>query len=158
MLLTLAALAGCAAVPKSKVLEDAGEFSRHRSVGVAPFIDTRGQGQAIADAIEAGFQALMYEPVDQKALAQVLAATMPNRSAAPGIEALERIRSKTGADAIIFGRMSPDWSTALITVDEIEMGSPILSAVLRPSDPKKKAFTDANDVAKEALRVLTHLR
>jgi hypothetical protein len=157
VLLTLAALAACAPVPKSKVLEDAGEFSRHRAVGIAPFIDTRGQGQTIADTIQAGLQALMYEPVDQKALAQIVAATMPNRSAAPGIEALERIHSKTGVDAIIFGRMAPDWSTALITVDEIEMGSPILRAVLRPSDPKKKAFTDADDVAKEALRVLTSL-
>jgi len=61
-------------------------------------------------------------------------------------------------DAIIFGRLAPDWSTAMITVTETEMGGPILQAVLRPRDPKKKAFSDADDVAKEAIRVLASLR
>lgn len=156
-LLTVAALLGCAG-PKSKVLEDAGEFSRHRCIGVAPFIDSRGQGQAVADAIEAGLQQLMYDPVDQKALAQVLASTMPDRSSSLGLESLEKIHSKAPVDAIIFGRIAPDWSTAMITVNETEMGAPILQAVLRPRGREKKAFADADDVAKEALRVLTSLR
>jgi hypothetical protein len=156
VLLTLAALLGCSG-PKSKVLQDAGEFPRHRCVGVAPFADPRGNGQAIADALEAGLQQLMYEPVDQKALAQVLATNMPDRSSNLGIESLERIHAKAPVDAIIFGRMAPDWSMALITVNETEIGSPILQVVLRPRRRKKKAFSDAADVAKEAIRVLTTL-
>ena len=154
--LALAALAGCAG-PRSKVLVDAGEFSGHRCVGVAPFVDSRGQGQVIADAIEAGLQQLMYEPVDQKALADILVENKPDRSSTLSLESVEKIRSKVPVDAIIFGRIGPDWSTALITVDETETGSPILQAVLRPRDREKKAFTDANDVAKEALRLLTSL-
>ncbi|MFI5348144.1 MAG: hypothetical protein ACHQ2Z_01250 [Elusimicrobiota bacterium] len=157
VLLALAAMLGCAG-PQSKVLEDAGEFPHHRCVGVAPFVDPRGHGEAVADAIEAGLQQLMYEPVDQKALAQLLAANKPGRGSTLGIEELERIRAKSPVDAIIFGRLSPDWSTAMITVTETEMGGPILQAVLRPRDPKKKAFADADDVAKEALRILTSIR
>ena len=157
MLLTIAVLLGCAG-PKSKVLEDSGEFRSRRCIGVAPFIDSRGHGQAVADAIEAGLQQLMYEPVDQKALAQVLAASMPDRGSGLGLESLEKIHSKAPVDAIIFGRIAPDWSTALITINETEMGAPILQAVLRPRGGKKKAFSDAEDVAKEALRVLASLR
>jgi hypothetical protein len=155
--MTLAALLGCSSGPRSKILQDAGEFPRHHSVGVAPFADPRGKGQAIADAIEAGLQQLMYEPVDQKALAQVLVANMPDRSSNLGIESLERIKAKAPVDAIIFGRMSPDWSMALITVNETEIGGPILQAVLRPRNRRKKAFTDADEIAREALRVLTAL-
>jgi hypothetical protein len=156
VLLSLAVLLGCAG-PRSKVLEDAGEFPRHRCVGVAPFIDSRGQGQAIADAIEAGLQQKMYDPVDQKALAQVLAVTLPDRGSNLGLEALEKIRAKVPVDAIIFGRIAPDWSTAMITVNETEIGSSILQVVLRPRSRKKKVFTDADDVAREAVRVLTSL-
>ncbi|HEX4048089.1 MAG TPA: hypothetical protein VH309_09665 [Elusimicrobiota bacterium] len=155
--LSVAALLGCGG-PKSRVIQDSGEFRGHRCVGVAPFVDSRGQGQAIADAIEDGLQRLMYEPVDEKALAQVLAANMPDRSSTLGIEALENIHAKAPVDAIVFGRVAPDWSRAVITVNETEMGEPILSAVLLPRGPKKTAFTGPDDVAKEALRVLTSAR
>jgi hypothetical protein len=155
-LILLAALLGCAGADRSRVLEDAGEFPRHRSVGVAPFVDPRGKGQAVADAIEAGLQQLMYEPVDQKALASVLAETKPDRGSALGIEALEKIKAKVPVDAIIFGRISPDWGTVLITVDEMEMGGPILQAVLRPRH-HGKTFADPDEIAKEAVRLLTSL-
>jgi hypothetical protein len=157
VLLTLAALLGCSSGPRSKILQDAGEFPRHRCVGVAPFADPRGKGQDIADAIEAGLQQLMYEPVDQKALAQVLVANMPDRSSNLGIESLERIKAKAPVDAIIFGRVSPDWGMALITVNETEIGGPILQAVLRPRNRRKKAFSSPDEIAREALRVLTAL-
>lgn len=157
LLLTITALLGCAG-SKSRVIEDAGEFPNHHCVGVAPFIDSRGHGRAIADAIEARLQQLMYEPVDQNALAQVLAANMPDHSSGLGLESLEKIHSKVPVDAIIFGRIAPNWSMAIITVNETEMGSPILQAVLRPHNRRKKAFTDADDVAREAVRVLASLR
>ena len=156
MLLTIAVLLGCAG-PKSKVLEDSGEFRSRRCIGVAPFIDSRGHGQAVADAIEAGLQQLMYEPVDQKALAQVLAASMPDRGSGLGLESLEKIHSKAPVDAIIFGRIAPDWSMVTLTVNETEMGGPILQAVLRPRDRKQNAFKDPADIAREALRVLMSL-
>ena len=156
-LLALAALIGCSG-PKSSIRENNGEFPAHRCVGVAPFIDPGGRGQAVADAIEAGLQAVMYEPVDQKALAEVLAAHKPERGSSLGLEALESIRARVPVDAIIFGRIAPDWSAASITVVETEMGGPILSAVLRPRGGKKTAFADPDDLAREALRVLTSAR
>jgi hypothetical protein len=158
--LALAVLAfalGCAG-GGSKVVEDAGEFRGHRRIGVAPFVDSRGQGEAVADAIAAGLREMRYEPVDQKALAQVLRSRMPNASFILGIEALERIQEKVPVDAIIFGRIAPDWSSALMTVNETEMGDPILQIVLKPRDRKRAAFADAGELAKEALRVLASLR
>lgn len=154
-LLAAAAFLGCSG-PKSKVLQDAGEFRGHRCVGVAPFSDPRGQGQAIADAIEAGLQQQMYEPVDEKALAKVLAANKADGGSL-GLEALESIHAKAPVDAIVFGRVAPDWSKALITVDETEMGEPILAGVLLPRAPEK-TFSGPDDVAKEALRVLAAAR
>jgi hypothetical protein len=156
-LAALAFLLGCAG-GRSKVLEDAGEFRAHRRIGVAPFTDSRGQGAAVADAIAAGLREMRYEPVDQKALAKVLENRMPNSSFILGIEALERIQDKAPVDAIIFGRIAPDWSSALMTVNEMEMGGPILQIVLKPRGRKQAAFADAGDLAKEALRVLASLR
>ena len=156
-LLLVAALFGCAG-PKSKVLDDNGEFPRHKCIGVAPFVDPRCQGQAVADAVENGLQQLMYEPVDQKVLAQVLAANKSDHGSSLGIEAIENIHAKVPVDAIIFGRISPDWSTVSVTMVELDMGAPILSAVLRPRGRKKTAFADADDIARELLRVLATRR
>ena len=156
VLLTLAGLLGCSG-SRSRVIDDTSDFPHHRCIGVAPFVDSRGQGQAVADLIESGLQQLMYEPVDQKVLAEVLAANPPTRGSL-GIEALEKIRAKTPADAIIFGRIAPDWSMAAITVTETEMGAPILQIALRPRGRRKKAFADPADIAREAIRVLTSLR
>jgi hypothetical protein len=156
-LLALAVLLGCGGSNKSRILSDAGEFPRHRAVGVAPFLDPRGKGQEVADAIEAGLQQLMYEPVDQKALAAALASNMPDRNSHLGIESLEYIKGKVPVDAIIFGRIAPDWSTVLITVDETDMGGPILQAVLRPRR-RRKTFDGPDEIAKEAVRLLTSLR
>jgi hypothetical protein len=154
--LILPALLGCSGA-RSKVIDDTGEFVHHRCVGVAPFLDSRGQGQIIADLIESGLQQLMYEPVNQKALAQVMS-EIPGRGPELGIEALEKIHAKVPADAIIFGRVAPDWSFVQLSVTETEMGGPILQAVLRPRDRKKKAFADPAEIARETLRVLTSLR
>ncbi len=157
VVLALGALLGCAGA-RSRVIDDIGEFPSHRCVGVAPFFDPRGQGQAIADLIEAGLQQMMYEPIDQKALAKVLAAYPPDHGTSLGIEALEQLHAKVPADAVIFGRVAPDMSLVQLTVTETEMGGPIVQAVLRPRDPKKKAFTDSAEIAREALRVLASLR
>ncbi len=156
MFLPLAALLGCVG-PKSQVIENDGDFRAYHCVGVAPFIDPRGQGQIVANEIEAGLQLLKYAPVDQRALAQALVSNMPNSSFQLGIEPLERIHEKVPVDAIIFGRLTPDWSTALLTVNETEMGGAILQIVLRPGR-KEKAFDSAHSVATEALRVLASLR
>jgi hypothetical protein len=150
----LGALLGCSGA-KSRVLDDTGDFPHHRCVGVAPFADPRGQGRVVADLIESGLQQLMYEPVDQKALAEVLA-DIPGRGPDLGLEALEKIHRKVPVDAIIFGRIAPDWSLVTITVNDTEMGGPILQAVLRPV--KKKSFSDPADIAREAIRLLASLR
>jgi hypothetical protein len=157
LVLLVVGLAGCSG-SRSRVIDDTGEFPRHRCIGVAPFVDSRGQGQAVADLIEGGLQQLMYEPVDEKALAKVLADNAPERGVGLGIEALEKIHAKVPADAIVFGRIAPDWSFVQVTVTETEMGGPIAQLLLRPRGRHRKAFADPAEIAREALRVLTSLR
>jgi len=157
-LAALFALTACGG-PKSEVRpEEAVNFGSYRRIGVTAFVDRSGKGQAIADAIDAIFQREMYEPIDQKALALVLAKYKPDRELGYGIEALEMIRSQSGADALILGRMAPDWSAASVTMAETSTGAPILHALLRPHGRKKKAFATPEEVAQEFDRVFAKLR
>ena len=149
------ALAGCA--PKSEFRpEEAVNFAGYRRFGVSPFLDPGGRGQAVTDAFAAALQQTLDDPVDQKALARILAQYKPDRDVGYRAEELETLRAQTGADALIVGRMGPGWSSAAITVIELDTGGPILHALLRPR--KGKAFASADDVAREFLRVYSKLR
>lgn len=155
-LLLLLASAACG--PRTKVLpEEAVVYSRYHRIGPAPFVDPRGKGKEIADAIEAAFQSeLLYDPIDVKALAEVLDKNKPDKELGLGLEAIEAVRRLTSADAIVFGRMTKDWSGASITLVETDMGDPILHAVLRPR--RGKAFQSPDEIARELTRVLRKLR
>jgi hypothetical protein len=161
LVLALAAASGVAGCggPKSQVLpEDAVDFRTYRRIGVRAFADKSGRGKEIAAAFDARLQQAMYDPVDQKALAVILTQYTPDRDLGYGIEALEVIHTKTGADALITGRMAPDWSSAMVMMSELSAGSPILRALLRPRGRHKKVFTTPDEVAEEFMRVYRDLR
>ena len=151
-------LLGCAQ-PRTKV-EQAGEadFARYHKLGVAPFSDPRGQGRLMADSVNAGLRKLLYEPADPVALTRILVNHKPNQDSGMSLEALELIRLQTGADAIVLGRMTPDWSALLLTVVETELGEPVLHAVARPRNKKQAAFASADEVVQETLRILAGRR
>ena len=150
--------AGCGG-PKSQVLpEEAVNFRAYRHVGIPPFVDKKGKGAEIAAAFDAEMGGGLYEPMDQKAFAQVLAKYKPDRDLGYGIEALEFIRQQTGADSLILGRAMPDWSAVSITMVELDTGATILHAILRPRGRGKKAFAAPEEIAKEFSRVYRTLR
>ena len=149
-----AVLLGCGHSGTQVRREEGVNFSHYRRIGVPSFNDRRGQGQAIAEGIENTLQQLMYEPVDRKALEQLLLKYKPDQEFGLGIEAMESIRNQTHADALVLGRMAPDWSAAAITMVETSTGDPILHAVLKPKG-KKKSFAGPDEVVKETLRVIT---
>jgi len=149
---------GCGGLKSQVLPEEAVIFASYHHIGVTAFVDKKGMGQAIADAIDTILQQEMYEPVDQKALTQILAKYKPDRTLGYGIEALEMIRSQTGADSLLLGRMAPDWGAASVTMLETSTGAPILHAVLRPHGRKKKAFANPEEVAQEFSRIFAKLR
>ena len=154
-LAAVAALAACA--PRSQVLpEEAVEFHSFRHIGASPFTDNTRRGPDVAVAIEAALEKAGYDPVDHKELVAVLDQHKPDKQFGLGIEALEYLRSKAGADAVVFGRMAPDWSFAAVTLVEIEAGNPVLRAVLRPR--KGKTFAGPDEVAAEFVRVFVKLK
>lgn len=155
VLAVVSLLAACA--PRSRVLpEEAVDFRAFRHVGAAPFTDNTKRGPQIAAAIEAALERIGYDPVDHKELVAILEQYKPDKQFGLGIEALEYLRGKAGADAVVFGRMSSDWSFAAITLVEIEAGNPVLHAVLRPR--RGKVFATPEDVAAEFVRVFVKLK
>lgn len=152
-----AVLAACAHRGTSVERESDVDLSRYHRVGVPPFTDRKGQGASIAGKVYDGLQGLGYGPVDQKALEKILADNKPEKEFGLTLEALELIRIKASADAVVFGTMAPDWSAASVTLVEAELGDPVLHAVVRPGKPGQKRFADADDVARETLAVFSQI-
>ncbi|MHB2026523.1 MAG: hypothetical protein ACYCPQ_07785 [Elusimicrobiota bacterium] len=155
--LLAAALSGCAHSGAVVQAEDGLSLAQYQGIGVAPFNDPRGHGAAIAADIETGLERLMYAPVDPAVLAQILSKHRLDRRSGLSLEVLENIRDKTSADAIIMGRMAPDWSAASIVMVETAMGDQVLHAILKPAGRNEKAFSSPDEVSQAALKVLAGL-
>ncbi len=147
-------LLGCAHSRTRIQRDDSANFSSYRAIGVPSFTDPKGQGLVIAETINADLQKLMYDPVDQAALEKILTKYKPGKDSGYDLEALEIIRRKTSADAVVLGRMAPDWSMIFLTMFETQMGSPVLRAVIRPQG-KKKVFASPAEISLATIRVIT---
>ena len=147
---------GCAQ-SRSRVLpEDGEDIRRYHRIGIPAFADKQGKGPQIADQLSAALQSKLYnDPIERAPLEKILSRFNLKNDSGLGVEALEEIHSKTSADAVVFGRMAPDWSSARVTVIETEMGSPVLRAVVMPKG-RKKAFTTPEEIADEV--ALTFIR
>ena len=137
---------------------DGASLSQYHRMAVLAFTDPRGKGPAIADAITAGLPQLMYEQADNAKVAAILKAYKPDPETGISLEAFERIRLDTGADAIAMGRMAPDWSGLRLDIVETETGEPVLRAALTPRGQHRRAFETPDEVAAEVLRVLADRR
>ena len=151
----LAFLAACSGSRSEIRREDGADFSRLRRIGVPSFKDPSGHGDLIADRVSEGLQRKLYEPVDRKALEEVLAKYKLDTRVGLGAEALQDIQSHTPADAILYGRVAPDRRSALVTLVETDMGQPIMQAVIRP---KRRIFFEPEEIGDEVLRVIVGLR
>lgn len=155
ILFLLPAFMGCSSSgTRVETAEDV-DVGSYRRLAVLPFTDPRGQGRAIADAVKAGLPQIMYENADAAAVAKILARVKSDPGEGPSLEALELIRGQTSAEAIMTGRMAPDWSAAMVNIVETEMGRPILSAVIKPRPKEHKVFANAAEVSREVLRMLS---
>jgi hypothetical protein len=156
--LTLAVLALAACGPRTEMAPgEAVSFATYHHIGIPAFTDSTGRGQEIADALDARFQQGLYESVDQKALAEVLKQYKADRDMGFGVEALEAIRHQTGVDALLLGRIVPDWSAAVVTMVEMSTGGVILRSIVRPRGRNKK-FNTPKEVADEFIRAYKNLR
>ena len=134
LMLAAGLFAGCAH-PRSRVTwDDSADLSNIRRVGAMPFADPRGKGLAISDAVNAGLPQLTYEQVDAKALRKIFEQHPPGKDNRLGLESVEFLRRETGADAVIMGRMTPDWSALELSMVETEMGSVVMRAFISPED------------------------
>ncbi|MDE2314034.1 MAG: hypothetical protein KGL04_07660, partial [Elusimicrobia bacterium] len=132
-------------------------LGQYRGIGVVPFKDPRGQGMAIAEGVESGLEKMMFSPVEPKALQEIISSYKTDSRDGLGFEALEMIHEKTSADAIIMGRMTPDWSAAIIVMIETGMGDQVMRAAVRPPG-KQKVFSNPDEVSKAVLKTLAGLR
>ena len=114
-LLLAAVCLGCAH-PGTRVENDSAvNFSRYQHIGVAPFTDSRGQGRLITEGIDSGLRRILHGGADLKMVEDILREHKPDRDFGVTIEALEFLRVKASADAVIIGSMTPNWSAASIT-------------------------------------------
>ena len=152
-----AALLGCGHEGTKVQRNISVDYSRFLRIGATPFVDPRGHGLLIAEKLNAGLARQGYAPPDMKDIEAILAQHKPDRDWGVGLEALETIRHQTAADAVITGALSADWSSARVTMLELEMGEQVLLAIVKPA-AKKKAFADPDEVVAETLRVFAALR
>jgi hypothetical protein len=126
--------------------EEGASLSAFRNVAVLPFADDKGQGKIIAEELSGQLRRLGHHIVDAAAVSAVLAGRKTDESGALGLETLERLRSTTGVDAFIAGRVLTDWSAVTATVIETELGDPVIRAVVRPRERSRKVFRTRDEL------------
>lgn len=156
----LPALTGCSRPTSDVKPEEGYNLAAYRKVAVPAFVDPRGQGADIGKDLRDMLQALPEGVCDEAVVDKVMAETEKQAAASEGtdLERFERLRFQAGADALIIGRMAPDWTSASVLVYETEMGDVMLRAVVRPRDPKRKAFASPEEVAGAVLVALAGKR
>ena len=156
----LPALAGCSRSTSEIKAEEGYSLAAYRKVAVPAFDDPRGQGADVAKALRDMLRALPHGVCDEAIVDKVMTESQKQASDAEGagLEQLERLRFQAGADAIVMGRMAPDWSSASVLVYETELGDVMLRGVVRPRDKARKAFSSPEEVAGAVLIALAGQR
>lgn len=157
IVLLAASLLGCSH-SATKILPEEGEyFSDYHQIGIPAFADSHGQGNAIADSLAQGLQSLTgNEPVNRAALEQALAKYKVRSQSDLGVETLEQIHAQAPVDAIIFGKMAPDWSAAKVIMMDARMGVPVFQILAKPSK-RAKVFSSPQDISQEILHAISKL-
>ncbi len=154
VVLAVLTFAGCSHSRSIIKRDDEAGFGGYRAIGVPAFVDPQGQGQKIADAINHDLAALTYNPVNGKLIAKILSLHKPSKDFGYSLETLELIRNQTSADAVIIGRMSPNWDAAFIMMFETNMGEQVLRGIIRPPG-RKKVFKNPDEVALAVVKAVT---
>lgn len=157
-LLLAVALLGCAHSATKVQQEEDEHFTDYHHIGIPTFADSHGQGGLIADSLSKALQTQMLsDAVDRSSLEQILLKYRVGSDTDLGVEALEQIRARITVDAIIFGKMAPDWSGARVIMMDAKMGVPVFSALVKPRNGKK-VFATPDDITQEILRAIATLQ
>lgn len=147
-------LAACAA--RSKVAFEPGmDLGRFKRIGVLPFTDPRGQGRKIAVEVERGLLERGFDSVDLQRLESVFKGLKLDYSAGLSLHALADIKSRTMAEALLFGSIDSRWQEASLILIETDMGEVVFKAKLKPR--RGKSFERPEDAAREALGIFSSL-
>jgi hypothetical protein len=145
-------LAACAPAARNDVLSNSPSF-RAKTMAVAATRGSRGKGGEISSELvkrlgASGIAASALEESDS-----VLA------GAAVGLDSmnprmLDEIRRATGADAVVFLSLEPDWSKLEIAAVDARTGDAVHRSTAKP---RGAAFADAAEIAAAAARALAPL-
>ncbi len=148
-----AALAACGP-PHTKVDNPSGlNPANFRRVGILPFADSKGEGRDIASELARRLAGTDYEVVDSARLEKLYKGLKLERSGGLSLQAMADIRHDTGAEALVFGQLDPEWREASVLMIETEMGEVVFDAKLRPKGGGP--FKDRSALVSEALRLFS---
>lgn len=145
--------AACVPAERGDVLSSAPSF-RAKNLAIAAIRGSRGKGVSISRELvrrleEAGLKASSLEESDS-----VLAGSALGLEVGINPALLDEIRRATGADAIVFLTLDPNWRSLEVSALNASTGD----AVLRSSvNPRGDAFTGAPEIAAAAARALAFL-
>lgn len=154
--LTAAALALCACAPGSgrvEVLSRSRTF-KARTLAIAA---TRGGGTRSIDVARALSRRLDAGGTRAAALEEsenLLAGAALTLESAADLRLLAEVRRATGADAVVFLTLDPEWRGLELTVLDAGGGDAVLHAAARPAG---KAYLSADEVAAAAAEALAEI-
>lgn len=141
---------------RSKVAFEPGmDLGRFKRIGVLPFTDPRGQGRKIAAELGRGLLDRGFDSVDLRQLESVFKGLKLDYSTGLSLHALADIKSRTMAEALLFGSIDSRWQEASLILIETDMGEVVLRAKLKPR--RGKSFERPEDAAREALGIFSSL-
>lgn len=153
ILLPVLLLASCAGPGSDDVLSRAPSF-RARTVAVAATRGSRGKGVEISRELVRRLETLGLTASALEDSDSVLAGSALSLEAAANPRLLDEIRRATGADAVVFLALDPNWSSLDVSALDARTGDAVLRSA---AHPKNTAFADPAEVAAAAARALSPL-
>jgi len=123
-------------------------------VAVAATRGARGKGVEISRALVKRLEALGLTASALEDSDSVLAGAALGLEAAMNKHLLDEIRRATGADAIVFLTLDPEWRALEISALDARTGEAVLRSAARP---RGDAFASAQEIADAAARALASL-
>ncbi len=127
---------------------------RAKSVAVAATRGARGKGVEIARALVAKLEAQGLRASALEESDSILAGSALGLETAMNPRVLDEIRRATGADAVVFLSLDPDWRSLDVSALDARTGDAVLRTAVRP---RATAFAGAAEIADGAGRALAAL-
>lgn len=153
LLLPLLLLASCAESERNEALSNAPSF-RARSLAVAATRGARGKGVEISRALVKRLDGMGLTASALEESDSVLAGSAIGLESAMNPRLLDEVRRATGADAIVFLSLDPNWRSLDVSAIDVRTGDAVLRSA---AHPKGSAFASPVEIADAAARALASL-